>query len=114
DNRTPSRWRVLYQGLGGLLNVSQLRLSFGAAVVIKPQHDLRHAFLLRAFHTDAAQIGVGAGYAWSFGPQVDKNTLADELSVGLTGSRLDPSFGLALGEAPQPGWPLTARASARG
>jgi hypothetical protein len=114
DNRDPSRLRVLYEGLGWLLNVSQLKLTFATAVLIKPQHDLHHAVTVSVFHDEATTIGVGARYSWSFGPQVDKNTLANAISVGLVGSRLDPSFGLALGEAPQPGWRFTARAGAGG
>jgi hypothetical protein len=108
DNRQPRRLRFIYQGFGGLLNVTQLTASFVAAFMLKPQYDLKHAFLFRAYHTEATTIGVGALYLWSFGPQANKNELTSALTGGVTASRLDPSFGLALGEAPQPGYKVTA------
>jgi hypothetical protein len=103
DNRRPRRLRLLYEGLGGLVNVTQLNVTFAAAVLIKPQHDLRHAVTLEAYHTEEVGIGAGAFYAWSFGRQVDKNTLSSSVFAGFLPQRLDPTFGLALGETPHPG-----------
>ena len=110
DNRDPQRWRLIYEGFGALLDVTQLTASFEAAFELKPQHDLRHAILLRAFHTQATTIGVGASYDWFFGQQADKNNLTSALVAGLAASRLDPSFGQAVGagNVPQPGYRLSA------
>jgi hypothetical protein len=109
DNRQPRRWRLLYQGLGGLLNVSQLTANFAALFVVKPQHDLRHAVALQLFHTEAVQVGATGTYYWNFGPQADRNSLTSALFGGLSAARLDPSFGLQLAETPQPGWRFTTR-----
>jgi hypothetical protein len=109
DNRSPPRWRLLYEGFGALLNVTALTASFEAAFLLKPQHDLRHAFLFRAFHTDATTIGAGATYDWFFGSQADRNTLTSALGGGLSVYRLNPKFGLAEDQAPRPG--TTVRAS---
>ena len=104
DNRDPQRWRLIYEGFGALLNVTQLTATFEAAFVLKPQHDLRHAVLLRAYHTESATIGVGASYDAFFRAQADKNNLTSALSAGFTASRLNPSFGVAVGGAPAPGY----------
>jgi hypothetical protein len=109
DNRSPARWRLIYEGFGALLNVTALTAAFEAAFVLKPQHDLRHALLLTAFHTDATTIGAGGYYDWFFGRQADRNTLTSALEGGLTVSRLDPSFGLQAGETPRPGTTLRGR-----
>ncbi|MDB4981175.1 MAG: hypothetical protein JWM82_1927, partial [Myxococcales bacterium] len=103
DNRDPHRWRFIYQGFGGLLNVTNLTAGFEAAFAIKPQYDLRHAVLLRAYHTEATTLGLAGSYAWFFGVQADRNRTTSALLAGLSVSRRDPSFGLALGEKPQPG-----------
>ncbi|HEY2731398.1 MAG TPA: hypothetical protein VGK52_15755 [Polyangia bacterium] len=108
DNREPPRWRFIYEGFGALLNVTQLTASFEAAFELKPQHDLRHALLFRAYHTEATTIGLGAAYDWFFGPQADRNRTTSALAGALSASRLDPSFGLQLGEAPQPGYRVSA------
>jgi hypothetical protein len=104
DDRDPQRWRLIYEGFGALLNVTALTASFEAAFVLKPQHDLRHAILLRAYHTDAVTVGVGASYDSFFGEQADKNTLTSAFVAGFTASRLNPSFGETLGGAPSPGY----------
>jgi hypothetical protein len=104
DDREPRRWRFIYEGLGGLLNLTQLTARFEAAFALKPQHDLRHEILLRASHTEATTIGVGGSYAWLFGRQADKNRTTSAVLAGLSASRLDPSFGAQLGETPQPGY----------
>ncbi len=75
DNRDPQRWRLLYEGFGALLNITALTASFEAAFLLKPQHDLRHAFLLTAYHTETTDFGVGGAYFWNFGAQADRNTL---------------------------------------
>ena len=59
DNRRPSRWRLLYEGFGALLNITALTANFEAAFLLKPQHDLRHAVLLTAYHSEATDIGAG-------------------------------------------------------
>jgi hypothetical protein len=110
DNRRPPRWRLLYEGFGGLLNISALTANFAAVFVLKPQHDLRHEIVLRAFHTEALQLGAGATYAWNFGPQADKNSLTSSLFGGFTVSRLDPRFGVAPDQPARPGWRVTGRA----
>jgi hypothetical protein len=109
DNRSPPRWRLIYEGFGALLNVTALTAAFEAAFLLKPQHDLRHALVLRAFHTDATIIGAGVSYDWFFGKQADRNNLTSALSGGLTASRLDPHFALPAGQMPRPG--TTVRAS---
>jgi len=109
DNREPRRWRLLYQGLGALFNVSRLNGNFAGALLLKPQHDLRHAVSIRVFHSEAALGGASILYISSFGRQVDRNTLASSVFAGLTGYRLDPTFGLGPGQARQPGWVFSAR-----
>jgi hypothetical protein len=110
DNREPARWRTIYEGFGALLNISQITANFAAAVLFKPQHDLRHQVLASVFHSETSVIGLRADYGWNFGAQADKNTLTSSLSSGLGVSRLDPSFGLLVGQSPAPGWRATARA----
>jgi hypothetical protein len=110
DNREPARWRTIYEGFGALVNISQITASFAAALLFKPQHDLRHQILASVFHSETSVIGVRADYGWNFGAQADKNTLTSSLSGGLGVSRLDPSFGLLVGQSPQPGWRASARA----
>ncbi len=109
DNRTPPRWRFIYQGLGTVLDVSQLTANVALGVLAKPQHDLRRHVLATAFHTDVSQIGVGATGGVNFGRQADRNNLVSTVLAGVTGARLDPSFGERIGEAPQPGWRATGR-----
>jgi hypothetical protein len=109
DNRSPSRWRLLYEGFGALVNVTDLTAAFAAAFMLKPQHDLRHAILLRAYHTQATTIGGGVAYDWFFGRQADPNNLTSALESGLTVSRLNPHFALEPGEVQRPG--TTVRAS---
>jgi hypothetical protein len=104
DDRDPRRWRFLYQGFGALLNVSQVTANFEAAFQLKRQHDLRHAWTFRAYHTDATTIGVGSSYLTYFGQQADRNRTTSAFAVGGSAARLDPSFGLTLGEEAQPGY----------
>jgi len=110
DNRRPARTRMVYQGLGALLDLSQLTARIAAGFVFKPQYDLRHQLLATVFHTEQSQIGAGATYGWNFGPQADRNNLVSSLYAGLSGARLDPTFGVPAGAAEQPGWRLSARA----
>jgi len=109
DNRDPRRWRLLYSGFGGLLNITRLSLNFAAIFLLKPTHDLRHALALTAYHSESTQIGVGATFFRFFGRQATRNSLTSAFLAGLSAGRLDPSFGLALGEAPRPGYRLSAR-----
>ncbi|HLK92763.1 MAG TPA: hypothetical protein VKZ18_22915 [Polyangia bacterium] len=109
DNRQPARWRLLYEGFGALLNITALTANFEAAFLLKPQHDLRHAVLLTAYHTERTTIGAGGAYFWNFGQQADKNTLDSYLLSGLNVSRINPNFGLGAGGQPQPGYQLSAR-----
>jgi hypothetical protein len=108
DNRSPPRWRLLYEGFGALLNVTALTAAFEAAFALKPQHDLRRAILFSAYHTDAATVGAAASYEWFFGKQADRNSLTSGLEGGLAVERLNPTFGLAAGEPPRPGTTLQA------
>jgi len=109
DDRRPPRWRFLYQGFGALLNISELAANFEAAFLLKPQHDLRHAVLMTAFHTETTQIGVGGAYYYNFGRQVTRNSLSSSALGGLTLSRLNPSFGLAATDRAAPGYRMNAR-----
>jgi hypothetical protein len=109
DNRSPPRWRLLYEGAGALFNISQTSLNFAIGLLAKPQHDLRRQIEITAFHNETSQIGVGVTGGRSFGGQADKNRLASLVTAGLTGARLDPSFGESLGEAPQNGWRVSGR-----
>jgi len=111
DDRQPRRWRLLYEGFGALLNVSALTANFEAAFLLKPQHDLRHAFLLTAFHSETIDIGVGGAYFWNFGAQADKNTLSSSLLTGFQLSRINPSFGLGPGDRDEPGFQISGRIS---
>ncbi|HVV51926.1 MAG TPA: hypothetical protein VHO06_19815, partial [Polyangia bacterium] len=117
DDRRPLRWRLLYEGFGALLNITALTANFEAAFLLKPQHDLRHAVLLTAYHTEKTTLGAGGAYYWNFGRQADKNTLDSYLLSGLNFSRINPSFGLGAapgpgdvaGAAPEPGYQLSGR-----
>lgn len=109
DNRRPPRWRFLYEGLGALLNISELAANFEAAFLLKPQHDLRHAILLTAFHTETTQFGVGSAYYYNFGQQVTRNGLSTSAFGGLQLSRINPSFGLAATDQALPGYRVNAR-----
>jgi hypothetical protein len=109
DNRQPRRWRLLYEGFGALLNVSALTANFEAAFLLKPQHDLRHAFLLTAFHSETIDIGVGGAYYWNFGTQADKNSLTSSLLSGFQLSRINPSFGLGPSDGSKPGYQVSGR-----
>lgn len=108
DDRDPRRWRFLYQGFGALLNVSQLTAAFEAAFELKRQHDLRNAVTFRAYHTEATTIGIASSYISYFGQQANRNRTTSLFSISGSASRLDPSFGLALGEAAQPGYRVGA------
>ncbi|HVZ87582.1 MAG TPA: hypothetical protein VHG72_11475, partial [Polyangia bacterium] len=109
DNRRPPRWRLLYEGFGALLNISELTANFEAAFLLKPQHDLRHAILLTAYHSETTDIGVGGAYYWNFGAQADRNTLTSSLVGGLNLSRINPNFGLGPNDQPQPGYQISGR-----
>ncbi|HXJ20627.1 MAG TPA: hypothetical protein VMT03_10365 [Polyangia bacterium] len=110
DDRKPLRWRLLYEGFGALLNVSNFTANFEAAFLLKPQHDLRHEILLTAFHSEATQIGAGGTYYWNFGDQVTHNQLSSSLLGGLSVSRINPTFGLSPGDVAYPGTRVSARA----
>jgi hypothetical protein len=109
DNRRPLRWRLLYEGFGALLNINALTANFAAAFLLKPQHDLRHAILLTAYHNEASEIGAGGAYFWNFGRQADKNTLSSYLLGGINVSRINPDFGLGAGATAQPGTQFSGR-----
>ena len=104
DNRTPKRWRFLYTGFGALLDVTNLQASLAAAVTMKPQHDLRNSIDLLATHTQATDVGLSAAYERHFGRQADTNRRTSGAGFGLSVQRPNPTFGVAPGEAPQPGW----------
>jgi hypothetical protein len=110
DDRRPLRWRLLYEGFGALLNISDLTANFTAAFLLKPQHDLRHEILLTAYHTEATEIGVGGAYYWDFGEQVNHNQLSSSLLGGLNVSRINPTFGLSPGDVAYPGMRVSVRA----
>jgi len=109
DNRSPPRWRLLYEGAGALFNVSQTSLNLAVGVLAKPQYDLRHHLEIIAFHNETSRIGgtINAGYG--FGQQADRNNLDTVLRAGVSGALLDPSFGASLGEMPQNGWRMSGR-----
>jgi len=109
DNRRPPRWRLLYEGFGALVNITALTANFEAAFLLKPQHDLRHAILLTAYHNEKTDIGAGGAYFWNFGGQADKNTLDSYLLGGLNFARINPNFGLGAGARPEPGFQLQGR-----
>ncbi|HEY4393621.1 MAG TPA: hypothetical protein VGP64_06145 [Polyangia bacterium] len=109
DNRRPRRWRLLYEGFGALVNITQLTANFEAAFLLKPQHDLRHAVLLTVYHNEASEIGARGSYFWNFGRQADKNTLSSYLLTGIGVSRVNPTFGLGAGAPPQPGTQVSGR-----
>ena len=109
DNRDPRRWRLLYEGFGALLNITALTASFEAAFLLKPQHDLRHAFLLTAYHSQKTDFGVGGAYFRNFGGQADRNSLDSYLLGGLNLSRINAHFGLGAGDTPQPGYQVSGR-----
>ena len=109
DNRTPPRWRFIYQGLGTVLDISQLTANVAVGVLAKPQHDLRRHVIVSAFHTETSQIGLGATGGYNFGRAGGPQQPGQHRAGGVTGARLDPSFGESLGEAPQPGWRATGR-----
>jgi hypothetical protein len=104
DNRQPGGWRVLYNGAGGLLDVTQQKLSFVAAVQAKPLHDLRNELLLTLRHTPAIRAGASLGYYRLMGSQADRNRLTTSLGGAVGASWLDPTYGLAAGEMPRQGW----------
>jgi hypothetical protein len=109
DNRKPARWRLLYEGAGALFNISQTSLNFAVGMLAKPQHDLRRQVEITAFHNETSQIGVGVTGGYGFGPQADRNRLASLVFAGVTGARLEPSFGEKLGEPQQSGWRATGQ-----
>ncbi len=109
DNRRPLRWRLLYEGFGALLNISALTANFEAAFLLKPQHDLRHAVLLTAYHNEKTEVGAGGAYFWNFGRQADKNTLSSYLLSGINLLRINPNFGLGAGMAQVPGTQISGR-----
>jgi hypothetical protein len=109
DDRQPPRWRFIYEGFGALFDVSNLTARFEAAVLLKPQHDLRREIVATAFHDEVNEIGARVGYGWNFGPQADKNNLVSQILATVAGARLDPSFGQAVTATPQPGWRLSGR-----
>jgi hypothetical protein len=73
-------------------------------VTLKPQHDLRNAFELLVSRTQAIDVGASASYERRFGRQADTNRLTSGAGFGLSVQRPNPTFGVAPGEAPQPGW----------
>jgi hypothetical protein len=107
DNRVPRRWRLIYSGFGALVDVTALTASLAAAVLLKPQHDLRNEFLFLVEHSPAVEGGLQASYERRFGRQADANRLASALGLGLGAARIDPGFGVASGESMQPGWRLS-------
>jgi hypothetical protein len=104
DNRAPPRWRLLYDGAGALVNVSQTSLNFALGMLAKPQFDLRRRIQITAFHNETTQFGLGVNAGRSFGRQADRNTLTSLLMAGVHGAFLNPDFGASLGEMPQNGW----------
>ena len=109
DNRKPRRWRLLYEGAGALLNISQSTLNFAVSMLAKPQYDLRRQIEATVFHDEASRLGIDLDAGRSFGRQADRNRLTTLVFAGLSGARLDPSFGAKLGEQPQNGWRLSGR-----
>jgi hypothetical protein len=104
DNRTPRRWRFIYEGLGGLLDVTSGRIGLAAAFQLKRQHDLRHSLQFKAYRSESVTVGAGASYNYYFGDQADRNRMNSVVGAGISASRLDPDFGLALGGVREPGY----------
>jgi hypothetical protein len=104
DNRSPPRWRLLYSGFNGLLNITEVTAAFIAAFTLKRTHDLRHLWSFSLRHSASVTLGFTAGYWRLFGTQADKNRLTSSVGGSLFVLRLDPSFGAALDQVPQPGW----------
>jgi hypothetical protein len=107
DNRNPRRWRLLYEGAGALLNLSQSTLNFAVSMLAKPQYDLRRQIEATVFHDESSRLGVDLDAGRSFGRQADRNRLTTLVFAGLSGARLDPSFGTNLGQQPHEGWRLS-------
>ena len=108
DNRKPRRWRMIYSGFGALVDVTALNASFAAAATVKQRHHLRNWFLLLAHHSLSTRIGLDAAYGRSFGAQADRNRLTTDLGLKLSGSLLDPTFGVASNESLRPEWRLAS------
>src|SRR5262249_26726680 len=64
---------------------------------------LKHSMRFVLFNTQATVIGLQASYTRSFGRKVTEARLTQGISPLLTLSRMNPSFGAALGEGPTPG-----------
>jgi hypothetical protein len=104
DNRDPNLWRLTYSGFGALVDVTALNASFAAAVTVKQKHQLRNWFLLLAQHSLQTRIGVDAAYGRAFGPQADRNRLTTDIGLKLSGSLLDPDFGVTSTDSLRPSW----------
>lgn len=109
DDRRPPRWKFIYNNFGGLLRFFptlglDLSLDFSLARIL----DLKHGFRFVIFRSESTQVGVTASYGYSFGRKITAARTSAGLIWTLGGSRIDPSFGRAIGAGPKPGTLISA------
>ena len=100
NDRTPPRWKLLYSGIGVVVNVSDFSVGLLLNLLVKRLSDIRHLASIQIFANQATTIGAQLGYFHRFGEMVTPARLAGSAGVTLTGSRLSSTFGLA----PSAGW----------
>jgi hypothetical protein len=112
DNRTPPRFKLIYNGLGALFNFQSLQLDALLDFSLRRVYDLHNSVRILVFRDAAADYGARLGYARYFGAKVDPNRLTSGASVSVTGSRLNPDYAVDPAVGPQAGTRLSFGLSA--
>src|SRR5262249_28298431 len=87
--------RLLYSGLGVVVNVNDLSFGLLLNLLVRRGTDLRHLVSLQLFANQATTIGASVGYFHRFGDAVTPARLAGTTGVAVPLARLPPTFGLA-------------------
>ncbi|MBI5480685.1 MAG: hypothetical protein HY906_17640 [Deltaproteobacteria bacterium] len=111
DNRTPPRFKLIYNGLGALFNFQSLQLDAILDFSLRRVYDLRNSIRILVFRDAAADFGARLGYSRYFGAKVDANRLTSGVGMSLIGSRLNPDYAVDPARGPLPGTRLTLAVS---
>ncbi len=88
DDRDPKRYKLIYNGFGALLNLSNLTLGLLVDASVRRIYDLNHALRLQLYSDQQTRIGGSVGFTYRYGSQVTPNRLDRGVNVNVALARL--------------------------
>ncbi|MES2644875.1 MAG: hypothetical protein V4850_35640 [Myxococcota bacterium] len=92
DDRWPTRWTTTFSGRVANLSPTQNAFDLQLDLAFRRQNDTRNLLLLSGAHHKQDIIGGSVGYAYFFGPLLDRRGRAHRLGLAVGGALLDPDF----------------------